>query len=312
LARTYLAASDPAVAKRTWRSAMDAIVETKTGVTRDRWLRAVKDHAFDLIRDLRILQTRAEHLFAVLSAGTVATNVFLRRIHNFVVDLNWLPWPLIPRRQWPIVQYGPKRAITAEEHLAIIEREPNPERRTYYRLLWHLGGSQGDIAHLSVDDVNWEERVISYRRQKTNQMALLHFGDQVAEILAALPGTGPLFPYLRRVRAADRATEFKQRCRGLGIEGVTLHSYRYAWAERAKAAGYPERYAMEALGHNSKAVHRAYARKAQVRLPSLESYEERRVGHPTVPFPGIIATPNDPTRVALMESTQEITSGSAT
>jgi hypothetical protein len=36
---------------------------------------------------------------------------------------------------------------------------------------------------------------------------------------------------------------------------------RYAWAERAKTAGYPERFAMENLGHNSKAVHRAYARR---------------------------------------------------
>lgn len=57
--------------------------------------------------------------------------------------------------------------------------------------------------------------------------------------------------------------------------GVSLHSYRYAWAERAKQCGYPERFAQEALGHNSKAVHRAYARRAQVRLPSLESYERQ-------------------------------------
>ena len=61
----------------------------------------------------------------------------------------------------------------------------------------------------------------------------------------------------------------------VGIEGATLHSYRYAWAERAKQCGYPERFAQEALGHNSKAVHRAYARKAKVRLPSLESYERQ-------------------------------------
>jgi hypothetical protein len=52
-----------------------------------------------------------------------------------------------------------------------------------------------------------------------------------------------------------------------------LHSYCYAWAERAKAAGYPERYAMEALGHNSQAVHRAYAKNAHVKLPALEDYE---------------------------------------
>jgi integrase len=63
----------------------------------------------------------------------------------------------------------------------------------------------------------------------------------------------------------------------LGIAAVTLHSYRYAWAERAKQCGYPERFAQEALGHNSKAVHRAYARKAQVVLPPLEEYERKPV-----------------------------------
>lgn len=56
---------------------------------------------------------------------------------------------------------------------------------------------------------------------------------------------------------------------------MTLHSYRYAWAERAKQCGYPERFAQEALGHNSKAVHRAYAKRAQVVLPSIEEYQRR-------------------------------------
>ena len=45
-------------------------------------------------------------------------------------------------------------------------------------------------------------------------------------------------------------------------------------AERAKTAGYPERFAQAALGHNSAAIHRAYARKAQVKLPALEEYEK--------------------------------------
>lgn len=39
--------------------------------------------------------------------------------------------------------------------------------------------------------------------------------------------------------------------------------------------GYPERYAQMALGHTSKAVHRAYAKKAQVTLPPLEEYENK-------------------------------------
>ena len=285
LARTYLAGSDPEVAKRTWQTAMDVVASTKHGPTRERWDRATKDHAFDIIREVHILETRAEHLLAVLNAGTVATNVFLRRLHNFAVDMNWLPWPVIPKRQWPTVQYGSKRAITFAEHADIVERERNPEKVAYYELLWHLGGSQGDIANLKAEDIDWTNQVISYRRQKTKQTALLHFGDQAAETLRGLPTAGPLFSYLRSIRASDRATEFKQRCRGLGIDGVTLHSYRYSWAERAKAAGYPERYAMEALGHNSNAIHRAYAKGAQVQLPALEEYEKAALKRKLVPLP---------------------------
>ena len=103
--------------------------------------------------------------------------------------------------------------------------------------------------------------------------------------LKDLPGEGLLFPYLAGVRAGDRATEFKQRCRGLGIEGVSLHSYRYAWAERAKTCGYPERFAQEALGHNSIAVHRAYAKRAKMKLPSLEEYENKAASLSTATKP---------------------------
>ena len=55
---------------------------------------------------------------------------------------------------------------------------------------------------------------------------------------------------------------------------VTFHSYRCAWAERARVAGMPEGFAQEALGHNSKAVHRAYAKMAQAKVPSLEACEK--------------------------------------
>ena len=43
----------------------------------------------------------------------------------------------------------------------------------------------------------------------------------------------------------------------------------------AKVCGYPERFAQEALGHNSKAVHRAYAKRALMKLPSLDDYERK-------------------------------------
>jgi integrase len=105
--------------------------------------------------------------------------------------------------------------------------------------------------------------------------ALIRFGEEITAILQRRPQTGPLFPYLRTVRAGDRATEFKQRCDGLAIKGVSLHSYRYAWAERALKCGYPERFAQQALGHNSKAVHHAYSKNAEVTVPSLDDWEKK-------------------------------------
>jgi len=81
---------------------------------------------------------------------------------------------------------------------------------------------------------------------------------------------------------------------------VSLHSYRYAWAERAKTAGYPERYAQKALGHKSQAVHRTYARKARFELPSMEEYEQRHgngrrspnLGGAAATVPGVSAAQN--------------------
>ena len=152
----------------------------------------------------------------------------------------------------------------------------NPERKTLYQLCWHLGASQGDIAALKGEDVDWANNTVSFFRKKTGVPVLVHLGSDALNLFKDLPSEGPLFPYLSRVRAGDRATEFKQRCQQLKIHGVTLHSYRYAWAERAKTAGYPERFAQEALGHNCKAVHRAYAKRALVKIPSLEEYEKKK------------------------------------
>ena len=73
-----------------------------------------------------------------------------------------------------------------------------------------------------------------------------------------------------------------------------------AWAERARKAGYPERFAQEALGHNSKAVHRAYAKRAQVTLPSLEQYERNSAAENIIPLAqqtgSAIPEPGQPSR----------------
>jgi integrase len=275
IAKAYLAGTDNGMITRTWQNALDALISTKLGNNQHRWKTFAKDSALAPLLSRTLLETNGEHLLKAIKAGTISTNVYLRRLHNFCCDMNWLPWSLIPKRQWPAVKFKEKRAITFEEHQRIIAAEVNPERKALYQLCWHLGASQGDIAMLKGEDVNWKDSTVSFFRQKTGTPVIVHLGTEAMNILKDLPSEGQLFPYLASVRAGDRATEFSSRCRQLGIKGVTLHSYRYAWAERAKVAGMPERFAMENLGHNSKAVHRAYAKKALVKIPSLQDYEQQ-------------------------------------
>ena len=97
------------------------------------------------------------------------------------------------------------------------------------------------------------------------------------------PTTGPLIHKISATCDNARFAEFYRRCKLLGIKGISLHSYRYAWAGRAKTCGYPERFAQAALGHNSQAVHRAYARKALVLIPTLEEYEAKAEAAGTAP-----------------------------
>jgi integrase len=277
IARAYLAATDPQIATRTWQLVMDEPAKLKKGPTQDRWKRAMQDKAFDLIRQLPILETRPEHFLRVLENGTVCTNIFLRRLQNFAVDMSWLPWPVLPKKRWPKIKFKEKRGVTFEEHQKILACEFNPELHAYYEMLWHLGGSQTDMASLRAEDVDWASRTISYARMKTGSQAMIHFGEAVANILQSRPATDYLFPLIVCWNESDRAKAFMRRCRLAGVSGISLHSYRYAWAEWAKTCGYPKRFAMENLGHGSNAVARAYAKKAKVLLPSLEEYEQKVV-----------------------------------
>lgn len=287
VARAYMVASDPHMPKRTWKEVVDFIIQQKTGVNRHRWTSVSKHKPLARLWKCRVVDSRADQLLTLVKNGTVSTNVYLRRLHNFALDMNWLPWPIVAKRLWPKIVHAEKRGITQEEHEKIIARETNPERRDYYELLWYIGGSQTDVAHLHAEDINWKDRTIYYRRKKTGTDAMPRFGEMTAVVLARRPASGPLFPYLITVREKDRATEFKQRCEGLGIKGVTLHCYRYGWAERAAEAGYPERHAQSNLGHGSKAVARAYAKRAKVKTPSLEEYEaaQRDAAGKVIPLP---------------------------
>lgn len=101
LARVSINGADPKLGTRTWQEVMEHLAAKKTGPTRRRWEVAIKDPNFDRIRRLAVAETRPEHFDRALADGNVSTNVYLRRLHNYALGMEWLLKSVIPRLQWP-------------------------------------------------------------------------------------------------------------------------------------------------------------------------------------------------------------------
>ena len=97
IAKAYLAGTDSGVSTRTWQQAFEALIASKRGGNQIRWQTAAKDKAFDLIRHQVIIETQGETLLKVIRQGTVSTNIYLRRLHNFCLDMDWLLKSIIPK-----------------------------------------------------------------------------------------------------------------------------------------------------------------------------------------------------------------------
>ena len=69
---------------------MEHIVTLKTDETRRRWEVAIKDKNLDGIRNVTVAETRPEQFYKALEDGKVSTNVYLRRIHNHALGMEWL------------------------------------------------------------------------------------------------------------------------------------------------------------------------------------------------------------------------------
>ena len=71
---------------------------------------------------------------------------------------------ILAKRAWPKIRSRRKRAITAQEHAAVIASEKNPARRAYYDLLYETGAAQTDAANLTAEDVDRQNGALVYRR----------------------------------------------------------------------------------------------------------------------------------------------------
>ena len=273
MAKTYLSAQDPKMITRTWADVLARFCDRSNPNTRMRHERVVRTKPMQFLKSKRLIETTADDLLEAMKLGTNSTIAFLQALHNDALGMGWIPSPILPRKLWPKMKKKAKRAITEAEHITLMGAV-DEEWRLYFQLLWYVGAAQTDAANLTDANIDWQNRVLRYDRQKLNGRSLppacLVIGKGLEVILRQLPATGPLFPNIRKMDDRSRACFMWKLCKRLKIEGVSLHSYRYSWAERAKVAGIPQRWAQAALGHNSKAVHDAYARNALVVCPPID------------------------------------------
>jgi integrase len=273
LAKTYLSAQDPKMITRIWADVMARFCNRSNANTRMRHERVVRTKPMQFLKCKRLIETTADDFFEALKLGSNSTIAFLQTLHNDALGMGWIPSPILPRKMWPKMQKKYKRAITEAEHITLMAAVDD-EWRLYFQLLWFIGAAQTDAANLTDANIDWQNRVLKYDRQKLNGRSLppacLVIGKGLEVILRQLPNTGPLFPNITKMDDRSRACFMWKLCKRVKIEGVSLHSYRYSWAERAKVAGLPQRWAQAALGHNSKAVHDAYARNALVVCPPID------------------------------------------
>ena len=58
-----------------------------------------------------------------------------------------------------------------------------------------MGASQGDIAALKGEDVDWTGNTIGFTRKKSGVPVLVHLGPEALNVFKDLPAEGSLFPY---------------------------------------------------------------------------------------------------------------------
>jgi len=110
----------------------------------------MRSRAFDPIRNKPLVETTPDDFLSICHArGNSIGHYYLRRFHNLALNLGGLAWPVLHKATWPKIRSASKRAVTAEEHAAIIASERNAERRGYYQFLYVTASPSGKQPHES-------------------------------------------------------------------------------------------------------------------------------------------------------------------
>jgi len=292
MAKAHLNLVDPEMAERKWSDLMKLWTEKPPAQsTKDRREAEMGRGVFPLIKDRLLCDRNVESIILENKnkLGVFAKNS-ITQMQNLAKDLGWILHPMVKPIHLKVTkaEKRERRAITADEHKLITEAEDKAakgvwprtasknakEKADYYQLLFLTGAAQSDGANLTSANVDWKKKELVFTRAKTQEECKIAISGSLETLLKSLPKKGPLFPVVSTWKDKDRAAEFGRRLKTLGLQdqGVSLHSYRYHMAEWCATVGMPMRFAQIMLGHSSKTVANAYARKCKKAAPTPEAY----------------------------------------
>jgi hypothetical protein len=296
LGKAHLVLSNPALIDRTFGQLYKKWYGQKHlgHSSKKRRIEEVGRGLFAKIRDYQLCDPKAK---AIIEAATPELGIYAREVlgelQRFALKIGWALVPFVT----PIFiaishkERRKTRAITHQEHEAFVTHErasatrPNAkygtERADYYDLLFLTGAAQTDGANLKATHIDWKAKELVFHRQKTGERCAIALGGRLEELLKRLPKEGQLFPNLCKLDQQKRGRDFRRHVKRMGLdkgeESLTLHSYRYHMAEWCCEVGMEMRYAQIILGHSSKTVANAYARKCKKAAPTPDTYQKAPV-----------------------------------
>mgnify|MGYP001288599589 CR=1 FL=1 len=252
------------------------------------------------LRDKRVIDTVPNDFHQATKGVGIALVNFGKQLHNYATNHRLMPYPIMGTEMWVKHQSKPRsRAVSEEEHHKIlhyinstktdlwgqyIKHHPRTSPKqwrdewvNYLWFLWFTAASSSDAANMKAENIKWNENVLEYTRDKWVKpdehapvRVAIAKGGQLEELLKRLPKSGNLFSLLSRTRVDSRSNRFRRIIDALGISGISIHGYRYAFAERAKRAGMSAEDRMANLGHSTFEMTNHYDKKAKVVPASIE------------------------------------------
>jgi integrase/recombinase XerD len=166
-----------------------------------------------------------------------------------------------------VARNGKAAALSPEQFAALLEAAPSPRYRALWMVQRYAAARIGETLSLTWADVAGHKITFRALRTKAGRTRQLPQAQQLTEALehyraawamehghepqpheALFPAAGSTTAFASR-QGADKA--LRATCRRLGLEGVSLHSFRRSAAQAAVDRGVPLHVVQALTGHKS-------------------------------------------------------------